>query len=264
MAEFDRLLHNIDMIHQIHSGFYTRCTPDWAWSVDSMPDYDLWFVSSGKGSIALNGITFPIGTGDALLLPPGSRVRGRQDLTDRLSVYAVHFLPDSDESVQEIAGRPVRMEQSVFLLELFQRFFREQNRSSGRTELWLEAILEEIRYQAAGLAKTGSAYNRGAVRDLCSRIRENPAESRPVSQMAEKLSVCPDHFIRIFKEETGMTPRQYIIENRLNMAQHLLLESDLSVGRISELCGFESPQWFCRLFHQKRGISPGTYRTKTG
>ncbi len=225
-----------------------------------MPDYDLWFVSSGKGELTLDGKTHRISMGCALILPPGCRIRAHQDLSDRLSVYAVHFLPDSDESLTGITGKPIQMEQSVFLLELFQRLFRERGRVGGQPEIWLESILNEIRYQSAQEAGSSTIYNRKAIQALCRRIRENPAGQRCISEMAEELLVCPDHFIRIFREETGMTPRQYIIENRLNMAQHLLLESNQTCERISELCGFESPQWFSRLFRQKRGMSPGNYR----
>jgi AraC family L-rhamnose operon transcriptional activator RhaR len=44
------------------------------------------------------------------------------------------------------------------------------------------------------------------------------------------------------------------------MAQHLLLESSLTVQRISEICGFDSLPWFSRLFHQKKKVTPGEFR----
>jgi transcriptional regulator GlxA family with amidase domain len=95
---------------------------------------------------------------------------------------------------------------------------------------------------------------------MCSRIRNKPSDPWKIKDLAEQIPVSRDHFIRVFKKETGVTPGQYIIEQRLSMAQHLLLESSLTVQRISEICGFDSLPWFSRLFHQKKKVTPGEFR----
>jgi AraC family transcriptional regulator of arabinose operon len=68
------------------------------------------------------------------------------------------------------------------------------------------------------------------------------------------------HFCRLFKEETGQTPWQYVLERRLERARELLLGGQLSVKEISARLGFSHPDYFARLFKRSSGVTPRQYR----
>jgi AraC family transcriptional regulator len=68
------------------------------------------------------------------------------------------------------------------------------------------------------------------------------------------------HVIRIFKEETGCSPWQYVIERRLERARELLLGTRLSVKEIATQLGFNTPDYFARLFAKQNGVTPSRYR----
>jgi len=85
---------------------------------------------------------------------------------------------------------------------------------------------------------------------------------RPISlsQIARNASLSTYHFLRLFKEVFGETPRQYLIRNRLEKARKLLVNTELSVTDISLEIGFESISHFTRLFNRRFGSSPGKFR----
>ncbi len=72
--------------------------------------------------------------------------------------------------------------------------------------------------------------------------------------------MSPYHFIRIFKNETGKTPYEYLVDIKIEKACSLLRRSNLSVTEICFLCGFNSSSHFSTVFKQKIGVSPSMYR----
>ena len=83
-------------------------------------------------------------------------------------------------------------------------------------------------------------------------------------------AVCTTCFIsvsslqRAFVKYFGMTPKQYLIQLRMNQALELLTERKLSVKEISSACGFTDEKYFSRAFKKKYGYPPsqlGRYMT---
>ncbi len=72
------------------------------------------------------------------------------------------------------------------------------------------------------------------------------------------VSVC--WLIRRFKQVTGESPNQYLIQIRIRRARELLESSRLNMGEIASVLGYESPLYFSRQFKQLQGVSPKRYR----
>jgi len=79
-------------------------------------------------------------------------------------------------------------------------------------------------------------------------------------------AVCATAFIsasslqREFANCFGMSPKQYLIQLRMNRALELLTESKLSVKEISSACGFTDEKYFSRAFKKKYGYPPSQFR----
>jgi AraC-like DNA-binding protein len=71
------------------------------------------------------------------------------------------------------------------------------------------------------------------------------------------------HFIRAFREATGLTPHQYLRARRLERAKDLLTTTALPVTEICEAVGFASLGSFTSLFHRTTGETPLSWRRRT-
>ena len=81
-----------------------------------------------------------------------------------------------------------------------------------------------------------------------------------IEEYAHSRSMSTSWFIRNFKQLTGNTPMQYILNIRINNAQLLLETTDYNVTEISEIIGYDNPLYFSRLYKKQKGVSPSEYR----
>jgi AraC-like DNA-binding protein len=99
-------------------------------------------------------------------------------------------------------------------------------------------------------------------KDLVDRSYAEPLD---VIALARQAHVSPYHFSRRFKEAFGETPHQYVLTRRVERAQELLRNTDLSVTEICLEVGFQSLGSFSAAFHKVAGVTPTAYRaTHTG
>ncbi|MGV8121512.1 MAG: helix-turn-helix domain-containing protein [Candidatus Xenobiia bacterium LiM19] len=89
----------------------------------------------------------------------------------------------------------------------------------------------------------------------------NIRESVNNAKLAEIAELSPFHFLRIFKRLFGITPHQYMIKRRLEIAELLLISTDMPITEIVLDLGMESMSYFSRLFRRRNGISPNKYRS---
>lgn len=79
------------------------------------------------------------------------------------------------------------------------------------------------------------------------------------SELALQCHISEVYFRKLFSEQYKTTPRQFIIDIRINKAKQLLSEGILKISAISELCGFSNPYHFCRTFKKQVGVTPTEY-----
>lgn len=80
--------------------------------------------------------------------------------------------------------------------------------------------------------------------------------------LASLCGISEVYFIRVFQKQFNTTPKQFLIDLRLNHAKELLSEGKLKISAISEKCGFTNPYHFCRSFKAQFGITPTEYMIK--
>lgn len=91
---------------------------------------------------------------------------------------------------------------------------------------------------------------------------ENISSEISQETVAKNIGMSYSLYRKKFKEYTGLAPAQYHIQLRINTARELLVATDLSMKLISAQLGFETPDYFFRLFRKKTGYAPSDYRSK--
>lgn len=91
-------------------------------------------------------------------------------------------------------------------------------------------------------------------------INSHICEELSIESICSELHVSKYHFCRQFKKISGMTVMEYILSTRIVMAENMLLNDDASITEISYACGFSSTAYFSRVFKEKKGETPLSYR----
>lgn len=81
-----------------------------------------------------------------------------------------------------------------------------------------------------------------------------------LGELAGLCHISPQHFCRVFRQETGMRPMEYLTQKRLLEAKVLLCQTNKSIAEISRQTGYEDPAYFGTVFKKHEGVSPGQYR----
>ena len=87
----EEALHELDI--RINSCGISDCPADWSWNTVGFPDYDLWTVLRGKGTIICGGEPMEITAGKSFLLCPNTQYNASHDVNNRLLALNVHFSP---------------------------------------------------------------------------------------------------------------------------------------------------------------------------
>ncbi len=82
-----------------------------------------------------------------------------------------------------------------------------------------------------------------------------------VNELSKKAYMSRNLFFKWFKEQVGITPLEFINNERIKMAKQLLKDTRTSITTVSLQCGFTDVNYFVRLFKKTEGITPAVYRT---
>lgn len=106
----------------------------------------------------------------------------------------------------------------------------------------------------------GESNYEDSIQDVKNYIAENLNEKLTVQRLANESHMSTSHFSRVFKQQTGFSPYDYVLITRLNKAKYLLQKTEMSVSSIAYETGFNSESNFICFFTDNEGISPGKFR----
>ena len=93
-------------------------------------------------------------------------------------------------------------------------------------------------------------------------INENLSESISQTKVSREVGLGYSLYRKKFREYTSLSPCQYQIQLRINKAKELLVNTDMTLLEIGNSLGFDSNDYFCRLFKKKVGLTPSEFKKK--
>ncbi|MFY9240679.1 MAG: AraC family transcriptional regulator [Roseovarius sp.] len=174
-------------------------------------------------------------------------------------------------------------EANVLLRHAYQRNYKLKDRKAyeQRFTAVLEALESESRWRNMHVTAAIFAWLGGLQEDLSPDPGTENASSKAVRHVlsaqewiqqrlgdnvsiAEWSAACglnPDYFSRMFKAHTGMSPKTWLIEARLQRAARMLAYKESTVEQVAASCGFNCPFHFSRSFKRRFGLPPASYRS---
>lgn len=237
-------------------------------------DYLYIHTFEGEGLVTLaDGSSFHLRRGHEWLYEPGAlQDYGTHPHARRWHLYYSHFQPTPQlRGLLEwpVAGPGCRQtsadEEALQEVEsIFHLAVKDQRKRLPFAESLLENHLERI---FIWLSETQEKKHENLSED--SRINralqfifENPAYPHSVEELASRSSLSPSRFACLFKKQTGRTPRDTWEDVRMRDARNMLLHTNLGVGEIAHMVGFEDPFYFSTRFKRLNGSSPLAFRAK--
>lgn len=217
-------------------------------TIKNRKSYGLSFCAEGKITYEIGGKQAVSDENHAVILPKGQSYSLRGDKTGKFPV--INF--DCKEFLcNEVISLPIQSSDTYIkdfekmkALSLF-----EENR----------AKMMSVFYNILHRLSTESSV-RNAILPAIKHIEsnyQNPKLSN--AELAEKCNISEVYFRKIFTETYKTTPKQFIVEIRINKAKQLLSDGFLNIGAVAEECGFSNQYHFCRLFKEKTGFTPTEY-----
>lgn len=93
-------------------------------------------------------------------------------------------------------------------------------------------------------------------------VRNNLHEPINIDSIAQQVYLSPNYVRTIFRDVTGKTLHEYVMEERMNYALLLLKDKSLKIHEVSARIGYENTSYFCSVFSKYKGMTPNEYRKK--
>ena len=103
-----------------------------------------------------------------------------------------------------------------------------------------------------------------SLRMVLAHIQTHLTQELSIVDLAQIAGMSPYYFLRMFKRSMQLTPRQYIIQQRIERAKDLLKSPELSIAEVSLRCGFSNQSHFTNVFHRVTNTTPRAYRRDFG
>lgn len=167
------------------------------------------------------------------------------------------------EEIEKTEGNLIKCKDIQHIKKLLFRIFDGISSSNPPTELSLSLDIYKIFTELLNPQSIKNKDERNyedSIQKVKEYIAENLNENLTVSALADIINMSSSHFSRVFKQQTGFSPYDYILISRLNRAKYLLQITDMTVAAVAYEIGFNSESNFIYFFTENEGISPGKFR----
>lgn len=233
--------------------------------------YSLHFVIYGSGTLKIGDEKeVVLNAGTAFLLYAGDHYEYVPDRRNPWSYVWIDFYGDNLDELFSQAGfsheKPfVKLRSTNTILsilnDLHQTYYREVFSDMtvyGYFMMVLDYLLKNNREYAS--KDINEVLRAQQVREMLTYMNNNYALDLTVSGLADTFHVSYRTLMRLFDEEIGMSPKEYLINFRISTACEMFARNDsYSIAEVATACGFVDIPHFSKIFKQKKGVTPMQY-----
>lgn len=149
------------------------------------------------------------------------------------------------------------------------RLFRDEMQTQGLGgQLYCESlanslaihILRNYCTDPPRLGDCGKGLSRDRLRHVLEVIHSSLDQTLRLETLAAEVNLDVYYFSRLFRQSTGISPYQYVLQQRVKKAKSLLKQHGLTITEVAMECGFNDPSHLARHFRKIVGVSPRVYR----
>lgn len=123
-----------------------------------------------------------------------------------------------------------------------------------------ERLLMEVPQE--NLSSSGRNLFEPRIQTVLKYMDHHPSTKYSIAELAGQVSLSESRLLHLFKKETGITPRDYWLKQRMELVLRLLDNTDMTIPEIAEETGFTDRSHLSRIFKETFGQTPAAIRKK--
>ena len=223
--------------------------------------YELGIYLDGTGTVTIQGTEYPISRGGIRFTKPGTLLSSAPDYRC-ITVYFDFGEENTLYRNQILDNIPSYISTNGDLLDQFEALLTAHLSTQPTAPLQQNAILLSLLAALYEMLYTEDKYCR-AVRLCLEYMQQHFWENITLETLASITGYSRLHVLRLFKQDLGQTPHQWLTAVRLEHAKKLLSDTSQNIDFIASSCGFNSVSHFKTIFRQFTNCTPGVYRRNT-
>lgn len=124
-----------------------------------------------------------------------------------------------------------------------------------------ELLIRLMQTQARSMVEKNIVKNKSRIGFAVDYIKKNLHQKLSIDSIAKMAYVSKSNFFKMFKDELGTSPNEFILQERINRAKELLANQN-SIKETAYQTGFSDANYFTRVFKQLVGVTPKSYQDK--
>lgn len=259
---------NVQVPFQFLDGGWHRCKEPY--HIDRPHGYEgylLFFSVTEGGQVRIKDTLYEISAASITILPPNTSHEYYTGKDQWWEFYWLHTGAIHMEILEEIiktCGFVFKSPRAVQMGRLIESLFPERfTTDESMYEIAASQVISQILHMMLEDMHhiTSSKYRQsGIVSAIIKEIEVNYASDINIIDLAAQNYISVQHMIRLFKQNTGYTPYEYLKKYRLQKAGEMLVYSNLSVAEIAAQTGFLNVNNFIFQFKKEYKMTPGNYR----
>ncbi len=237
-------------------------------------------VLEGQANYTIEEQEFQLNAGQIMLFNPGTH-HGEEQRTGTYS-HQLH-IGLTNISLDGLKRNHLPTKKAILNLGEYQwefldkawRLVKEYSEEQPEFQLMVKALiiemlvlilrsLEKVQDNTVTLALSKNAKRKQyLVNHAIYYLENHHTQEITLEQLADTLYVSPTYLSKVFKESTGMSPINYLIQVRLKHAKELLANEQLTIREISQAVGYQDAYHFSKLFKKYYGVSPSQLAKKS-
>lgn len=207
--------------------------------------------------------------GDVIFTPAGGSIYYvHPQLVDALYIALDplamnHFAETAGFSPEQLHFQDQLGKSDPILARIGQAFLAELIAPGLGSRLYIEALTQQLILHLlrhyTGVVSMPRPTPMTRLQPALDYIHAHLGENLSIEQIAGSVHLTPYHFSRVFKQQLGLSPHQYVIQKRLEAARHLLQDPRLTLAEIARQVGFADHSHLTRHYKRWSGKPPRTH-----
>lgn len=237
-------------------------------SFQKYPYVKMVFVNSGEATLTFKDTAEKVGKNEIILVNPNVEYYWELNANQTLEIteVGVHGLEFSHVGDSELEFTYYKTSEYAPDTALFMDFLTRSmtEKKTGSDEIakrFVEIILIQLlRSEDFSIRNSLNKKNHKEIQVVKNYMKVNYHKNITLDDLVELVHINKFYLIRIFKQEVGMSPIDYLIHVRIDEAQKMLRNTNIAIADIAHLVGFQSPSHFSKTFRELSNMTPSQYR----